>query len=84
MKFLRMLFCNTPEEVAAVRRDHIPDAPEFVSYTLHGNDAEPAQLDLYAAKNPEYNTPSFCSYHRGDAGILVTDYVAPRTAPGRR
>lgn len=74
MKFLRTICERTPEKCDALRLAHIPDAPPFVAYTLHGSDTEPAQLDLYDV-TPDHTTPPFASYHRVD-GELVTEYVA--------
>lgn len=81
MKFLRTICYRREDECAAVRAEHIPDAPPFVAFQIHGADEHPMKIELYD-RAPDHSTPAFCVYDRLN-GNLITGYTGSRDAPVR-
>ena len=83
MKFLPTFNERSVEACEALRAEHLPDAPPFVAYQLHGHINNPIKLELYDRK-PEYDTQPFCVYERNEQGDLVTEFNADEYAAARK
>lgn len=72
-QFLRTQLFTLPTECTVLRTQHSAVADvKFQSFTLHGVDEAPAQLDLYASASPAYNERPIAVFVRdADTGTLV-------------
>lgn len=80
MNFLRTQLFTLPLECVVLATQNPEIAGHaFKSFTLHGADDCPAQLDLYASVSPEYNERPVAVFRR-DGDTLILDAATPTKA----
>jgi len=72
MRFLRQVMLNDPGAVEEIRQKFLPESKiSFKSCCVHGEEKNPARLDLFTSQWPAYNEWACATFIRNEAGELV-------------